>query len=228
MYRGWVARPESSKGVESLPSKRQRCDSRWLGMALQHSTSISLLEQLRRTPTNQEAWRQFVEHYAPRIYDWCRHWGLQPADAEDVTQTVLTILAGRMKTFVYDPSQRFRAWLQVVTRHAWSAFVEQRRRTPQGSGDSEVHLRLETQEAREDLVRRLQEEFDQELLALALARVRERIEARTWEAFRLTALEHRPAAEVAPRLGMQVATVYVARSKVQKLLRDELARVSGE
>ena len=97
------------------------------------STCATLLDRLRCSPTDQEAWRQFVDRYAPRIHTWCSHWGLQPADAEDVTQTVLTILASRMKTFVYDPGLRFRGWLQVVTRHAWSAFVEGRQRAPRGS-----------------------------------------------------------------------------------------------
>jgi RNA polymerase sigma-70 factor (ECF subfamily) len=189
------------------------------------STSTSLLEQLRRSPTDQEAWRRFVDRYAPRIHSWCRHWGLQPADAEDITQGVLTILAARMKTFVYDPALRFRSWLQVVTRRAWSAFVDSRRQAPQGSGDSEVRRTLESLEAREDLVRRLEEEFDQELLAQAINQVRERVEARTWEAFRLTALEQRPPTEVAQSLGMKLATVYVARSKVQKLIRAELAQL---
>ena len=58
------------------------------------------------------------------------------------------------------------------------------------------------------------------------------IEPATWEAFRLTALEGVPVAEVARRLGKQVATVYVLRSNVQKLLQAavgelEAARVNG-
>ena len=65
----------------------------------------------------------------------------------------------------------------------------------------------------------------QTIAAVAINRVRERVEARTWEAFRLTALECRPAAEVAQSLEMKLATVYVARSKVQKLIRHELAQL---
>ena len=50
----------------------------------------------------------------------------------------------------------------------------------------------------------------------------------TWEAFRLTALEGLPATDVAKRLGKQVATIYVARSNVQKLLQQEVATMNGE
>ena len=78
---------------------------------------------------------------------------------------------------------------------------------------------LTTAEARDDLLRRIEDEFDLELLEQAMARVREQVEPATWEAFRLTALEGVPAAEAARRLGKQVANVYVLRSNVQKLLR---------
>jgi RNA polymerase sigma-70 factor (ECF subfamily) len=79
--------------------------------------------------------------------------------------------------------------------------------------------------AREDLVQRLQEQFDHELLEMAMGSVRQRVEPRTWEAFRLLALEQQPAAEAARRLGMKVATAYVARGKVQKMVREELRRL---
>jgi RNA polymerase sigma-70 factor (ECF subfamily) len=48
-----------------------------------------------------------------------------------------------------------------------------------------------------------------------------------WEAFRLTALEGLSGAEVGARLGMLVATVYTAKSKVQKVVREEARRLEG-
>ena len=44
-------------------------------------TSTTLLAQLRQHPGNQAAWCAFVERYGPRVYGWCRGWGLQDADA---------------------------------------------------------------------------------------------------------------------------------------------------
>ena len=52
-----------------------------------------------------------------------------------------------------------------------------------------------------------------------------RVEPHTWEAFRLTAQEGLSGAEVAARLGMQVATVFVARSTVQKMLQEEARKL---
>jgi RNA polymerase sigma-70 factor (ECF subfamily) len=49
----------------------------------------------------------------------------------------------------------------------------------------------------------------------------------TWEAFRLTALEGLSGADAAEKIPMQVAQVFVARRRVQKMLREEVARLEG-
>src|SRR5438046_2121510 len=83
-------------------------------------TSVTLLERLRHEPRDADAWDQFVRHYRPLICGWCRAWGLQRADAEDVAQDVLAKLTVRLRHFRYDRSRSFRAWLKTVTRRAWS------------------------------------------------------------------------------------------------------------
>jgi RNA polymerase sigma factor (sigma-70 family) len=188
-------------------------------------TSVSLLGRLKRDPTNQGAWSEFVGHYGRRIYDWCRKWKLQEADAEDVTQTVLLKLADKMKTFAYDPSRSFSGWLKTVTHNAWVDFQESRGRGGRGSGDSFVADLLDSVVAREDLERSLQEQFDHELLDEAASLVRLRVAPQTWEAFRLTAIEGLSGAEASARIGMQVAQVYVAKRRVQNMLRDEIQKL---
>jgi RNA polymerase sigma-70 factor (ECF subfamily) len=190
------------------------------------STSATLLNRVR-SPLDQGAWNEFVERYGRRIYGWCRQWGLQEADAEDVTQDVLLRLARNMRGFAYDPSRSFRGWLRTLTHHAWSDFLEGRKRPGTGSGDGEVTQALEQVEARDDLTRWLDDEFTRALFEEASARVRLRVQPHTWEAFRLTAIEGKSGTEVAALLGMQVATVFVARSKVQKMLQDEARRLDG-
>jgi RNA polymerase sigma-70 factor (ECF subfamily) len=186
-----------------------------------------LLGRLRQDPLDQAAWAEFVGHYGAKVYAWCRKWGLQEADAQDVTQDVLLRLARKMKDFAYDPSRSFRAWLKTLTSHAWSDFAKARQRPGQGTGDSAVRTGLESTEAREDLVKHLEEEFDRELLEEAMVRVRLRVAPQTWEAFRLTALEGLAGAEAATRIPMQVAQVFVAKRRVQKMLREEIARLEG-
>ena len=188
-------------------------------------TSPTLLGRLRQDPQDQAAWGAFVARYGPKIYGWCRRWNLQEADAEDVTQNVLVTLAQKMSAFVYDPTRSFRAWLKTVTQHAWSDFLARRGRPGRGSGDSKVADLLDTVAARADLLTRLNEEFDHELLEEATARVQLRVEAQTWEAFRLTALDGLAGAAAAARLGIPVATVFKYKSRVQKMLQEELRRL---
>jgi RNA polymerase sigma-70 factor (ECF subfamily) len=176
---------------------------------------------------DQAAWGEFAERYGRKIYGWCRHWNLQVADAEDVTQQVLLKLAQKMRTFTYDPSHSFRAWLKTVTHHAWRDFVESRRRPGAGSGDTSVLEVLHSVAAQDGLVQDLDEEFGRDLLDEAKARVRLRVQPHTWEAFHLLAIEGLSGAEVSERLHMKVATVFVARSKVQKMLQQEVRRLEG-
>jgi RNA polymerase sigma factor (sigma-70 family) len=164
-------------------------------------TSNSLLARLREGH-DQAAWAEFVRRYGQQIYRWCRNWGLQEADAEDVTQTVLVKLTEKLRTFCYDPSRTFRAYLKTLTHYACCDFLELHKRPGAGSGDSAGVQTLQTIEARDDLVQHLNSEFDQELLEEASARVRQRVEPHTWEAFRLTALEGLSGAPPGLCLGM--------------------------
>src|SRR5262245_36789255 len=126
-------------------------------------TRLSLLARLKQDDQDPSAWKEFVERYGPRIQAWCRHWNLQAADADDVTQMVLVRLAVKMRGFVYDPSRSFRGWLRTLTRHAWSDFVSDRQRVVSGSGDSSILSALHSVEARDDLEKRFEDLFDLEL-----------------------------------------------------------------
>jgi RNA polymerase sigma-70 factor (ECF subfamily) len=61
-----------------------------------------------------------------------------------------------------------------------------------------------------------------------MARVRERVEPHTWEAYRLTALEGQAGAAVAGQLNMEVGTVYKAKSKVHAMLQETVAQLQEE
>jgi RNA polymerase sigma-70 factor (ECF subfamily) len=189
------------------------------------TTHVTLLARLRQNPSDQASWQEFVEQYGRHVYRWCRQWKLQDADAEDVTPTILAKLAEKLGDFQYDPSRSFRGWLKTVAHHAWRDFVDARQRAPMATGDSNIQEMLCTLEAREDLTRRLEEAFDFELLEAAKVRVRLRVAPQTWEAFRQVALEGLPVSEVARRVGMQIAMVYVAKSKLQRMLHEEIQKL---
>ena len=193
---------------------------------MQHSanslTRATLLFRLRTSPNDPCAWTEFVQCYGRKIFAWCRAWGLQDADVQDITQTVLLNLTGHLRNFEYNSSGCFRAWLKTVTHHAWQDYLKKQRRFRPGESADDL---LATVESRNDLAKRLADTFDEEVLKEAAVRVRLRIQPHTWDAFYLLAIEGYSGAETARRLGMKVGTVFIARRKVQQMLSDEVARL---
>jgi RNA polymerase sigma-70 factor (ECF subfamily) len=196
-----------------------------MGLDRSTQTSPTLLGRLRQAPNDEPAWNAFVQRYGPKIYAWCRQWGLAGSDADDVAQSVLLLLARKLRTFVYDSSRTFRDWLRTACKNALSDFLDDRARPDRSSGDSQVLEILKGVAVRDDLVARLEEQFDQELMEEASARVRLRVEPHNWEAFRLTAWEGLSAEAAAEELGIRITAVFKAKSRILQMLRDEIARL---
>jgi RNA polymerase sigma-70 factor (ECF subfamily) len=191
-------------------------------------TQPSLLVRLQ-DPRDQDAWRQFVRIYAPVVYGYARQRGLQDADAADLTQEVLqavTTAAGRLD---YDPRRgSFRGWLFTVAHHKLYDFLARRRRECRGSGDSNGQLLLEQLPAREEDAAAWDEEYARRLFAWAADQVRGSFHETTWNAFWRTAVEGQSGKEVAEALGMTVAAVYLAKSRVMARLKKCLREFQGE
>jgi RNA polymerase sigma factor (sigma-70 family) len=192
------------------------------------TTSISLMARLNGEAGSDDAWDEFVRVYGPHVIQWCRGHGLAEADALDVSQDVLLRFWRRAAEFQYDPAQTLRGYLRRMVLSAVSDWAEQLRRVGRVGRQESLESLLENLPARDDLAARLERAFDTELLAIAMREVEERVQPRTWEAFRLLALEGRSGADVAERLGMEVNTAYVARAKVQRMIREVISRLDEQ
>src|SRR3954468_23608294 len=114
------------------------------------TTRPSLLVRIRDAG-DEEAWGQFVQLYAPLVYDYARRRGLQDADAADLTQDVLRSVAAAAGRLDYDPRRgSFRGWLFTVARNQLNTFLDRRRRQAVGSGETGMQTLLEGQPAREE------------------------------------------------------------------------------
>jgi RNA polymerase sigma-70 factor (ECF subfamily) len=182
-------------------------------------TSPSLLLRIR-DPADVVAWGTFVNLYAPLIYRYGRRRGLQDADAADMTQEVLARVARAVRDFSYDPERgRFRDWLGLLTHRELLTSQKKRGRQAEENGDSRGPLdQVEAMAADSTWA----DEFHDYVLQAALRRIQPDFEPQTWNAFDLVWNRDRPAPEVARELGVPVATVYVAKSRVLKRLREEL------
>lgn len=188
-------------------------------------TRASLIARLRRTNTAEvwnSAWEQFYCTYSPMIFAWCKKWGLQPADCEDVVAAVLVILGRRMDTFEYDPSHRFRGWLKTVVANEIRSFLarQARRIADRGIGgneDSVWDFISDVDSAAGELADSLHD--NRALLNRAIESVRGRVQPDTWMAFERTTILGQDPQQVAKDLRISIAVVYKGKSRVMEHLR---------
>jgi RNA polymerase sigma factor (sigma-70 family) len=192
-------------------------------------TRPSLLVRLRDA-RDHDAWRQFVEVYGPLIYGYARKQGLQDADAADLMQETLGVVAGAIKQLQYDPARgSFRGWLFTVVRNRLFTFQTRQVRAARGTGDTSAQHRLEEVPGGEtDPAALWDEEYERRRFAWAAERVRGQVQPATWQAFWQTAVEGRSGQETATALGMNVAAVYLAKSRVMARLKEEIRQALGD
>jgi RNA polymerase sigma-70 factor (ECF subfamily) len=183
------------------------------------ATPVSLLERLRQ-PHDAEAWSRFVQLYAPLLYEWARRTGLQEADAADLLQDVFAVLVRELPGFEYRPGGSFRGWLHTVLLNRWRE-LHRRRRPALLTPDHLAALPADEPRPPDEL------EEERHLLRNALRLLQGEFEPTTWQAFHETTLRDRPVGAVAAELGVTANAVYVARSRVLKRLRQELAGLLG-
>ena len=189
-------------------------------------TRPSLLVRLRDAQ-DSEAWQQFVQLYGPIIYRFGRRHRLQDADAADLTQDVLRAVSGSVGRFDYDPERgSFRGWLFTLAHRRLYDLLARRQRQEQASGDSATQALLDEQPA-PDSEEVWNQEHQRQLFAWAAEQVRGQFTEATWRAFWRTAVEGGDAAEVAKELGLSLGAVYIAKSRVQARLREQIQQILG-
>jgi len=190
------------------------------------ATSASLLIRLRDRG-DHAAWSRFVEVYQPLVHGFARKHGLQEADAADLAQEVLRAVARSVGRLNYDPRRgSFRGWLFTVVRNQLRDFRDRQRRQVHGSGNSGVQQLLNEQPTPpEDEWDR---EYERRLFTWAAEQVRPAVQPATWQAFWQTAVEGKSGQEVAQELGMTVAAVYLAKSRVMARLKEEIRQLQVE
>jgi RNA polymerase sigma-70 factor (ECF subfamily) len=196
-------------------------------MAQTPATRPSLLVRLRDS-ADEPAWKQFVDLYGPLIFRYGIRQGLQEADAADLTQEVLTGLAQTLPRWSYDPARgTFRAWLFTVVANKFRTLAARQGRQEHGSGDTTAQRAL-NQQAAPDPQAAWDQEYRRQLFAWAAERVRPDVNANAWQAFWQTGVEGQSAKDVAGRLSMTVAAVYMAKSRILARIREQIQLAQGE
>jgi len=199
-------------------------------------TRQSLLVRLKDWQ-DHEGWREFFDSYWRLIYNVARKSGLEDAAAQDVVQNTFIYLTRKMPNFHYEPARgSFKSWLRVVIRSRIGAYrrsaraQEGCRREPLPAMLDDGSDPLEQwPDVRGDALDELwQREWEENLLQTAMRRLRSKVSAQQLLIFRLAAFGELPMAQVAKKLGVNHAQIYLARHRVGKLLKAEVERLRRE
>jgi RNA polymerase sigma-70 factor (ECF subfamily) len=199
-------------------------------------TRQSLLSRLRDWQ-DHAGWREFFETYWRLIYNVARRAGLTDAEAQDVVQNTFIYLARRMPKFHYDRTRgSFKSWLRIVTRSRIQVYWRREKahneliREPvsHGTDDETDSVEAWPDEAGDKLDAVWQREWEQNLVSAAFRRLRTKVSSQQLLIFRLTTVGELPLTQVAKKLGVSLAQVYLARHRVGKLFKAEVLRFRRE
>ncbi len=188
-----------------------------------HETSFSLLDRLQQQP-DADSWQKLVAIYTPLIGHWLTRTPLQRADHDDLIQEVLKIVVQKLPEFQRQREGSFRAWLRVVTTNCLRGHWRSEKYRPLATGDSDFLLKLqELEDPHSALAKAWDIEHDRHVVRRLLELIAPQFEATTLEAFRRVVQEGHKPAQVAAELGISVNAVFLAKSKILRQLRQELA-----
>jgi RNA polymerase sigma-70 factor (ECF subfamily) len=180
--------------------------------------------------TDRSAWDRLVTLYEPLLHGWLRRHGVQHADAEDLVQAVLSTLASELPTFDHNGRPgAFRCWLRGILTNRLRDHQRSQRVRAVVRGDSELLDKLATvmEDSRSELSAAWDHEHDRFVARRLLGLIEADFQPTTWRAFWLVAVDGREPETVASEMGMSVESVYTAKSRVLKRLRDESGEFLG-
>lgn len=190
-------------------------------------TSLTLIDRVRLADSG--AWQRLVHVYSPLVFAWAKKVGLRADDAADVMQDVWAGVALALPRFDHTASgATFRGWLYTITRNKLADYHRRRVGKPEAEGGSTAQARIvelperEPDESHADPVT-----GTAGVMRRAVDMIRNDFEPTTFKAFWATAIEGRPATDVAAELGVRVDVVYQSKSRVLRRLKQEFQGLMG-
>jgi RNA polymerase sigma-70 factor (ECF subfamily) len=186
-----------------------------------NETRQSLL--LRAQIGEENAWKDLTDLYRPLIIGWLNRQGVPAADLEDLSQDVLLSVVKHLPDFEHSGNRgAFRSWLRTIVCSRTTDYWRSTGASARASGGSGATAALhQIADPGSELNRQWDEEHDRYVLRCLLDMVEEEFEPATLRAFRRLALDGASGAEAAQELGLSVAAVYMAKSRVLQRIRQE-------
>jgi RNA polymerase sigma-70 factor (ECF subfamily) len=194
-------------------------------------TRRSLLTRLKNWD-DHDGWRAFMDKYGRFVFGMARKSGLSAEEAEDVVQDTLVTVAKKIPDFRYQGEKgSFKAWLAMIVKSRIIDHLrKQYRRIPEAAAPAnEDGTRMEERIAQqEDALSHealWQGEWERYVLQTALDRVKEKLPAKHFLAFRMCSQQQKSPAEVAKSLGLSLPRVYLIRHRAGRMVATEIAKL---
>jgi RNA polymerase sigma-70 factor (ECF subfamily) len=195
---------------------------------MSHADTTHLTFLLRlRDRADKLSWHEFHERYGQLLYRYARARGASHADAEDIVQEIELYLFKALDGFEYDAGRgRFRAYLRSAVVHAMARRASKQAREPVGLDPQTFDHLSDQKDTSADA--RWEREWQLHHLRWAMRSVAQTFEPTTLKAFEMHVLAGRSVAETADKLGLSKASVYQAKSRILKCLRERLAAMDPD
>ena len=184
------------------------------------TTSESLLFRLQHggQKPDEKAWEDFVSLYTPLMFFWARKMGLEQNDAADLVQDALTRVFQKLPGLKYDAAGSFRGWLRTVTINRYRELCRRKSHGESPASQSMIEglAPVEVAESTWDI------DYARLLVGQAMESMKEDFAPATWEALKLVMKDQSSVDVAASETGVSSWTIYSARSKLMKRLREEL------
>lgn len=192
-----------------------------------HTTQVKLLQQAGQN--DHAAWELMHDIYRPLIHSWYRGQLGQTPDIEDLTQDVFATVAKELPEFDHNGQPgAFRRWLKNICMNRLLGFRRQQQLRGRPVGGSDFQISLQQVSSSQDPNKAWDDEHRVAVLRHLTSLASPHFEAQTIQIFHALTTEEKPAADVALQFGVSLGSVYVARSRVLRKMREEAIRVFGE
>jgi RNA polymerase sigma factor (sigma-70 family) len=191
------------------------------------ATRRSLVDRLANWDDHRR-WQDFFDRYWKLIYSAARKAGLTDCEAQEVVQETVITVAKKIDKLHYDPALgSFKGWLLQITR--WRIADQFRRRdsvqTRRDGADSNrktatIERLADTNLVDLDAV--WEREWQENLMDIAIARVKKKVDPKQFQIFDCYVRKEWPAQKVAAQLQVSVGQVYLARHRIAVLLKKEI------
>ena len=173
---------------------------------------------------DREAWQQFFELYAPLLEGYARAQGLARADAEEVRDQCLEVLARRLPDFEYERAKgSFQSWLHAIARGKVVDLLRTKR--VRAGETTELSALPDPDPAPDETWER---QWRAEHLRYGLREARQSEPHEIYRVFELLLVEELPVPEVCVRTGLNRNQVYKAKARILRRVRETLERLGVE